>query len=64
MTKSEFQRETNDFMTRNEQEAKDKAAEYNDKGVEGDTIVAAKFGEWWCVMLSDAYAFTKELGID
>jgi hypothetical protein len=63
MTKDQFQRETNDFMTHNEQEARDKAAEYNAKGVDGDTIVAAKFGDMWCVMLGDAFAFTRELGI-
>ena len=63
MTKDQFQRETNDFMTRNEQEASAKAAEYNAIGVDGDTIVAVKFDEHWCVMLGDAYAFTRELGI-
>ena len=64
MTKDQFQRETNDFMTRSEQEARDKAAAYNAIGVDGDTIVAAKFGDQWCVMLGNAYAFTQELGID
>jgi hypothetical protein len=64
VTKNQFQRETNDFMTCNEQAARAKAAEYNAKGVDGDTIVAVKFGEHWCVMLGDAFAFTRELGID
>lgn len=64
MTKDQFQRETNDYMTRNEHEARAKAAEYNSIGVDGDTIVAAKFGDWWCVMLGDAFAFTQELGIE
>jgi hypothetical protein len=64
MTKDQFQRETNDYMTRDEQEDRAKAAEYNERGVDGDTIVAAKFGDMWCVMLGDAFAFTRELGID
>ena len=63
MTKDQFQRETNGFMTRNEQEARDLAAEYNTKGVDGETIVAAKFGDMWCVMLGGAFAFTQDLGI-
>ena len=63
MTKDQFQRETNDYMTRNEQEAQAKAAEYNALGVDGDTIVAVKFGDNWCLMLGKAYAFTQALGI-
>jgi hypothetical protein len=63
MTKDQFQRETNDFMTSNEQEAQAMADKYNAIGVEGDTIVAAKFGDMWCVMLGDAIAFVRELGI-
>lgn len=64
MTKDQFQRETNDFMTYDEGEARRLADKYNAIGVEGDTIVAARFGNQWCVMLGDAYAFTRELGID
>jgi hypothetical protein len=63
MDKNQFQRETGDFMTRNEQEAQNLAAEYNAKGVDGDTVVAAKFGEHWCVILADTLAFTREIGI-
>lgn len=63
MTKDEFQRETNDFMTRDEAVARAAAAKYNAIGVDGDTIVAVKFDDWWCLMLGDAFAFTRELGI-
>lgn len=63
MTKDQFQHETNDFMTHDADEAWRMAARYNAIGVEGDTIVAVQFGELWCVMLADAFAFTKELGI-
>jgi len=63
MTKDQFQRETYDFMFRNEQHARDKAAEYNAEGVDGDTIVAVRFDDQWCVMLSDAYARVRELGL-
>jgi hypothetical protein len=63
MTKDEFQNETHDFITRNEQEARAKATEYNAKGVEGDTIVAVKLGEYWCVMLSDAFASIHEFNV-
>ena len=63
MTQDQFHRETEDYMTRNEQDARARAAEYNANGVEGDTIVAAKFGEHWCLMLGKAFAFTQALGI-
>ena len=63
MTKDQFQRETNDFMTGNEQIARDRAAKYNAASVDGYTIVAAKFGNQWCLMLDKAHAFIKELGI-
>ena len=63
MTKDQFQNETHDFMTRDEHLAREKAAEYNAKGVDGDTIVAVRFGDQWCVMLGKAYAFTQVLGL-
>ncbi len=63
MTIDDFQNETNDYMTRNEAEAKAKAAAYNAKGVDGETIVVAKFDEHYCLMLSGAYEFVKGLGI-
>ena len=64
MTKDQFQRETNDFMTRSKAEAQAMADKYNAIGVEGDKIVPVCFGDMWCVMLGDAFAFTQELGIE
>lgn len=64
MTKDQFQRETNDFMTRDKAEAEREAARYNAIGVEGDTIVPVKFGDQWCLMLQDAFNFSREIGID
>ena len=61
MTKDQFQTETIDFMTRDEQLARNKAAEYNAKGVDDDTIVAVKFDENWCVMLRTTYEFISDL---
>ena len=63
MTQDQFQTETIDFMTHDEQLARDKAAEYNAKGVDGETIVAVKFDDQWCVMLRKSYAFTHALGL-
>ena len=64
MTKDQFQNETAEFMTRDEGDARRMAEKYNALGVDGDTIVAAKFGDHWCVMLGDAFALTQELGIN
>lgn len=64
MTKDEFQRATNDYMTRDGDEARAKAKEYNAIGVDNDTIIAVQFGEHWCLMLSKAYAFVQQMGID
>lgn len=64
MTKDQFQRETCDYMTRDESAARAKAAEYNAKGVDGDKIVAVNFDGMWCLMLGGAFDFTQELGID
>ena len=63
MTKDQFQRETQEFMTRDEQEAIAKAAAYNALGVDGETIVPAKFGDDWCVMLKGAFDFAREFGL-
>ncbi len=63
MTKDQFQRETNNYMTRHEHEARAKAAEYNAQGVDGETIVAAQYGGFWCLMLSNAHDFAKSMGI-
>ena len=63
ISKDQFQNETCDFMTYDQKVAQEKADHYNKIGVSGDTIVAAKFGKHWCVMLKNAFAFTEELGI-
>ena len=63
MTIDEFQTATHEFMTPNKAEAVAMAEKYNALGVDGETIVPTCFGGLWCVMLSGAYQFTKELGI-
>lgn len=63
MTPDQFQTETHEYMTASEQAARNKAAEYNAKGVDGETVVAVQFGGLWCVMLGSAAEFVRELGI-
>ena len=63
MTKDQFQNETFYYMTFSEQEASDKAAEYNAKGVDGDTVVVVKLGDRWCLMLGVSFAFIRGLDI-
>ncbi len=64
MTLDEFQCKYYDYMTQDESAAKAEAERVNAVGVDGDTIVAVQFGSMWCLMLRQAFEFTREIGIE